>query len=383
MESSKFIGLIKSTEFEQYINCTYDFLNENNKIKKILEYFHDYFEIGCIYLINNHIIIKKLLIDIKLTNEDSKVDEKDKVDNYLLEYFKKNPTHIMMFEILFTKYVVAPTIDTLIDMIYKYKELLLDFLVNSKLNESKEQVNIPKEQVNESTDQVNIPKEQVNESTDQVNQVNESTDQKERPKFQPINSIEDMIKSEKIIIDYTNENPFNDVLVCPDENNEDVFVIGLMALDHFTKTISKHKRLSIGNLTTLDTRIFILNCSEVKTIKIHNTTLCYTKFNSIEEALLSIAIPICRVAIDQHGKIYATVQAVATIFGNPIIMPEYTSCDDSDLFARYMKYVNDYKIARSKAKTIFKNIKGWSSLGFKFNFIKTDDDMIFIKLDDE
>jgi len=398
MESSKFIGLIKSTEFEKYIATLYGEYFKNKKCTKIFAFFQDYFEIGCSYLINNYGIIKPLLIDFGLSNscpetgnncaDDTCIDD----DKYYVEYFKKNPTHVTIFDIVIHKYI--DEFDILVALLYKYKELSLKLLKSFNDN-STEQVNVLKEQeqVNVSKNQASLPnekvyvskKQKIPESKEQKipeskeQKIPESKEQKIPRKFPQIDAIEEMIKSKNLIIEHTNEHPFDDTLITSGETNDNVFIIGSMALDKYTDLFANHIRLGLSDWNSPNTTVFFLNCSEVKSIRLSGLQLFYTKFKTIEEALLSISIPCCRVAMDQHGKFYATVQAVASILGNPVIMPAYTSGDDSDLFARFMKYTNEYKLSKYLTNLEYSNIRSWVSIGFKFKYIKTDNDMEFIK----
>lgn len=184
----------------------------------------------------------------------------------------------------------------------------------------------------------------------------------------------------RLLIDYVHQNPFDDSVYRVENGNvaqipEGSYLKGSSALLLLMKQLTFE--LSIKEFVPNDIDIILLN-RPWKIVREGKLEYAHLPFESIEQSFLADELPICRVAIDNQGTYWISVQCIVSIYANVCYLPEYVKSRE-ELYKRYREYTS-HEVALKYAEKIEHRIKKYSDRGFKFIYKPIEWNLGFIRL---
>ena len=192
------------------------------------------------------------------------------------------------------------------------------------------------------------------------------------------------------IKEWNNLHPFEDTLIIvPPIKGLDtkVVVAGSKALENFINELSEgftHPEVRIPGfrlplVKSNDTDIFHLDskldtCFKFKDLKVDNV---YTTKKTVSDLLMGFDLPCCRVAQDNKGQFYVSAKALAAIFGDTMILPEYTKTKET-LLNKYLMNTNK-ESAEFWVDKFTNRVEKYQSRGFTIKYMPTNEIMSFIE----
>ena len=92
-------------------------------------------------------------------------------------------------------------------------------------------------------------------------------------------------------------------------------------------------------------------------------------YRNMEENFDSIDLPCCRVAVDNQGNYWTTIQCLVSITRNVAHLPSYMA-ERNDLHSRFLIYVDEERAERCVGR-IFRRMEKYKARGFQYTFVPT------------
>ena len=184
----------------------------------------------------------------------------------------------------------------------------------------------------------------------------------------------------KLLVDYVHQNPFRDYVytvvdgMIPNLSlSDDSYLKGSVALLLLMERLPS----GIKKFTSNDIDIVFLD-RPWKVERKDNIEYVSLPFRDIPETFAADDLPTCRVAIDNKGTYWVSVQCIVSVCANVCYLPEYIQSRE-ELHRRYSEYAPD-KVALKYSEKIAGRIQKYIGRGFIYTYKQIDYNLDFIRL---